>query len=117
MLLILTKPAAPHEVKQIAKDFAGYIKLVVDLEKEILAGGGKRHFKGKQKLIAAGSRQSSLWGGGLDLVSGEIDYNSIINLRLSDNNPSREILLPELREKFAKIVKQLIPPELWTKKP
>ncbi|MFZ5845325.1 MAG: DUF5674 family protein [Patescibacteria group bacterium] len=117
MLLILTKPATESQVAQMAEVFSGYIKLVVDVDRRVLAGGGRRHYEGEQKLLELGANQHDLWGGGLDLISGEVDYNSIINLRPSDNNPSREILSVETREKFAKIVKRLIPASLWTKKP
>lgn len=108
MLLVIYKKAVGEEIKKIAEDFDGYIKVVVDIEKEILAGGGERHFDGEQKLLELGSRQKDLWGGGLDLETKEIDYNSIINLRPSAGNPSRDILSTEVRKKFDEIVKKLL---------
>jgi hypothetical protein len=92
----------------MAEDFDGYVKLVVDVEQGKLAGGGKRHFEGEQKLLKEGSKQEDLWGGGLDLETKEIDYNSIINLRPKQNNPSRDILSLEVRNKFDRIVKDLL---------
>ncbi len=38
----------------------------------------------------------------------EIDYNSIINLRPAQDNPSRDIMSSKIREEFNKIVKDLI---------
>ena len=108
MLLIISKKATKEELEKMAEDFEGYIKLVVDVEKEILAGGGERHFDEEQKLLQEGSKQVDLWGGGFDLETKETDYNSIINLRPSQDNPSRDILSREIREKFAKIVKELL---------
>lgn len=108
MLVVIRKKAIPQEIKQIAEDFNGYIKLVVDVEDEILIGGGKRNFEGEQRLLKDGSKQHNLWGGGLDLETKEIDYNSIINLRPNQDNPSRDILSKEIREKFDKIVKDLL---------
>ncbi|OGY22955.1 MAG: hypothetical protein A2172_03410 [Candidatus Woykebacteria bacterium RBG_13_40_15] len=108
MLLVISKKAAPEELKKMAEDFDGYIKVVVDIEKEILAGGGERHFDGEQKLLGKGSKQTDLWGGGVDLETREIDYNSIINLRPNQDNPSRDILSKEVRSKFDKIVKDLL---------
>ena len=92
----------------MAEDFDGYIKLVVDTEREILAGGGERHFDGEQALLKEGSNQKDLWGGGLDLETKEIDFNSIINLRPNQNNPSRDILSVDVRNKFDSIVKRLL---------
>ena len=108
MLLIIKKKATPDEIKKMSDDFDGYIKLVVDVEKEILAGGGERHFDGEQGLLKKGSNQKDLWGGGLDLETREIDYNSIINLRPNQNNPSRDILSVEIRKKFDSIVKRYL---------
>lgn len=92
----------------MSEDFDGYIKLVVDIEQEILAGGGKRHVEGEQKLLSEGSKQENLWGGGLDLKSREIDYNSMINIRPSQGNTSRDIMSAEVRDRFDRIVKELL---------
>lgn len=108
MLLIMRKKATDEEIAQMAKDYEGYIKLVVDTEREILAGGGERHYEGEQKLLEDGSRQENLWGGGIDWETKELDYNSIINLRPSQNNPSRDILSESVRKQFDTIVKKLL---------
>ena len=108
MLLTINKKATQAEIKKMAEDFDGYLKVVVDIEQEILAGGGKRHFEGEQKLLGEGSSQLDLWGGGVDLETKEIDYNSIINLRPAENNPSRDIMSSEIRQEFDRIVKDLI---------
>lgn len=107
MLLVFRKKATKEEIKKIAEDLDGYIKLVVDVDKEIIAAGGKRHYEGEQKLLELGSKQGSLWGGGLDLETKEIDFNSIINLRPKEN-PSRDILSEKVRKKFKKIVKTFL---------
>jgi|SRR3989344_5496407 len=108
MIVVIRKKATEEEIKKMAEDFDGFIKVVVDLEQEILAGGGERHFDAEQKLLAEGSKQENLWGGGLDLETKEIDYNSIINLRPAQNNPSRDVLSTEIRAKFDTIVKSLL---------
>lgn len=108
MLLIIQKKATDEEIKKMSEDFDGYIKAVIDIERGILAVGGKRHFEGEQKLLGVGSKQQDLWGGGVDLKTNEIDYNSIINLRPSQDNPSRDIMSAEIRKKFDKIIKDLI---------
>lgn len=108
MIIVITKKATSDEIKKMAEDFDGYIKLVVDIERRILAGGGERHFEAEQKLLAQGCKQEHLWGGGIDWETKEIDYNSIINLRPRQNNPSRDILSVEIRKQFDKIVKDLL---------
>lgn len=107
MILILRKKATKEEIKKIAEDFDGYIKVVVDIERGILAGGGKKHIDAEQLLLEAGSKQDYLWGGGFDLETEEIDYNSMINIRPSQGNLSREILSTDARKDFDAIVKAL----------
>jgi hypothetical protein len=108
MSLIIRAKASKKELQEIAEHFEGYIKVVVDFDREILAGGGDRHSDDERILLDDGSKQKDLWGGGLDIETGEIDYNSIINLRPKQDNPSRDILSKEIREKFDKIVKKLL---------
>jgi len=108
MIIIVTKKITKDETEKVAEDFDGYIKVVVDIKQKILAAGGERHFDAEQKLLENGSIQKDLWGGGLDLETKEIDYNSIINLRPAQENPSRDIMSSGIRRKFDKIVKDLI---------
>ena len=108
MLLIIKNKVIHEQIQKMAEDFDGYIKVVVNLEKNILAGGVERHFDGKQLPLKEGSKQEYLWGGGIDWETKEVDYNSIINLRPGQNNPSRDILSEKIRKKFDKIVKDLL---------
>ena len=108
MILIIRKKATKEEIDKMSEDFNGYVKVVVDIERGVLAGGGKRHVDGEQTLLTYGSRQEDLWGGGLALDSGEIDYNSMINVRPSQQNFSREIMSQDVRREFDKIVKRLL---------
>jgi len=108
MLLIIRKKTTKEEIEKMAQDLDGYIKVVVDIERGILAGGGERHVEGEQKLLKDGSHQKDLWGGGFDTETKEIDYNSIINLQPAQDNPSRDILSSEIRKEFDKIVKDLL---------
>lgn len=108
MLCIIRTKATPEELGKAAEDLQGFVKVVVDIERKILAAGGKRHVDGEQLLLQDGSQQSALWGGGFDSETKEIDYNSMINLRPNDGNPSREILLEVTRKKFDAIVKKLL---------
>ena len=108
MLLILLKKAKAEEIKKVAQDLNGYIKFVVDAKQGILAAGGKMHSDGEKLLLEAGSSQQDLWGGGLDLETEEIDFDSMINLRPNQGNPSREVLLAEIRKKIEEIVRRIL---------
>mgnify|MGYP001617016977 FL=1 len=96
------------EIEKMSQDYKGYIKVVVDVEKHVFAGGGERHFDAEQLLLEGGSKQENLWGGGVDLETKEIDYNSMINLRPRQNNPSRDIVSLNIRQGFDKVIKKLL---------
>lgn len=108
MLILITSKADDETLKKVAGDLEGYIKFVVDLEKGILTAGGLRHYEGEQLLLSEGSKQEDLWGGGLDLETGEIDFDSMINIRPGQGNPSREVLSEELRKKIEIIVREIL---------
>jgi len=108
VILILLKKATDEEVKKVAQDLDGYIKFVVNIKQEILAAGGKLHSDGEKLLLGQGSRQEDLWGGGLDFETDEIDFDSMINLRPGQGNPSREVLSAEIRKKIEGIVRRIL---------
>ncbi len=108
MILIVRIKAGKEEIKTMAEDLKGYIKVVVDIERGILAGGGKRHVDAEQMLLEDGSRQYDLWGGGYDMDTNEIDYNSMINVRPGQGNLSRDVVDPAIRREFDIIVNKLI---------
>ena len=63
MLLIIKSKADSKTLKKVSKDLEGYIKVVVDVNKEILSAGGEMHADGGKFLLQDGSLQDDLWGG------------------------------------------------------
>ena len=108
MLKLIKTKADQETLKLVAEDLDGYIKFVVDIELGILAAGGKRHFEGEELLLKEGSKQENLWGGGIDLETKELDFDSMINIRPNQGNNSREILDSEIRKRVEKIVHKLL---------
>lgn len=109
MLILLEKPATAIECEQAAQDLDGYIKFVVDLESTNITIGGARHVDGEQLLLQLGSKQTNLWGGGFDSDDNSLDFDSMINIRPHDNNPSREVVDLGIREQIRNILKQKLP--------
>ena len=108
MIITKKEPFTKEEIKKLKEQFDVYIKTVIDIEKKLCSAGCDRHFESEKILLDGGSKQSNLWGGGLDLETGEIDYNSMINLRPSQDNPSRDILSKDVREKFDSVVTKIL---------
>jgi len=108
MIVYLEKPATKEEIKKASEEFGDYIKIVLDIRKEVAVIGGKLHADGEKVLIEKGSTQKDIWGGGFDLATGLIDSQAIINIRPQDENDSMEILDPEIRKKFLDIVEKFL---------
>ncbi len=103
MILTRSVPFTPEEINQLKVQFDVYIKTVIDIQKKICSAGMDRHFEGEQILLQQGSKQQDLWGGGLDLETKEIDYNSFINIRPRDNNTKNEIQSEETKAQYKEL--------------
>jgi len=108
MLLIIREKASEEILSSVAEDLKGYIKVVVDIRREVLSAGGKMHVDGERILLEDGSKQVDVWGGGFDLETGEVDFDSVINLRPGQNNPSREVLDLGIRKQLEAIIRALL---------
>jgi hypothetical protein len=84
MIITKSEPFTKEEILKLKEVFDVYIKTVIDIEGKICSAGMDRHFEGEEILLKQGSNQSNLWGGGLDLETQTIDFNSFINIRPND---------------------------------
>jgi hypothetical protein len=105
--MIITKPEpySKEEIEKLKEKFEVYIKTVIDIKREICSAGCDRHFESEQILLKKGSKQTDLWGGGVDLETKLIDCNSFINIRPNDKNTSNEIQDQEIRKKFENLTR------------
>lgn len=105
MIITKKEPYTKEEIEKLKECFDVYIKTVIDVGQKICSAGMERHFEGEKILLDQGSSQSNLWGGGIDIKTREIDYNSFINVRPSDNNLSNEIQDPRIRREYEELTK------------
>ncbi len=108
MVIILKNKIDEETLKKVAEELDGYVKFVVDIEEGILTAGGTRHVMGEEMLLENGSLQKNLWGGGIDLETDGMDFDSMINIRPSQGNSSREVLDKNIRDKMEKIVRRIL---------
>ena len=80
-----------------------YIKLAVDVERRILAGGGTMHADCEAVLLEDGSKQEFIWGADWNPNTQQVTFESLINIRPRQNNRSLEIQDPNLRTKVSKL--------------
>ncbi len=111
-IIIIDKQISRDELKDIAKNrFGDMVKGVVDIEKEIIALGGELHADEEALLLEKGSEEANLWGINLyvDLDMPDfLEYDSMINIRPSQNNRSRGVEDESIREIIRKIVEKLV---------
>ncbi|MBW4671530.1 MAG: hypothetical protein KME60_29920 [Cyanomargarita calcarea GSE-NOS-MK-12-04C] len=62
MIIIIKERATLKQVEQMMQVLRVYIKVAVDIEKGILAGGAERHSECEGALLEDGSRQLDIWG-------------------------------------------------------
>ena len=110
---IIKKPIDKKELIDIAKkQFGDLVKAVVDVEQEIVAIGGELHADEEVALIEQeNAKRENTWGINLyPEKSGEqfIEFDSVINIKPSFGNRSREVENQETREKIKEVVQKLI---------
>jgi ABC-type oligopeptide transport system substrate-binding subunit len=92
-------------------DFTEMMKIVVDIDKEILAIDAEMHADLENLLLMNNAEQKHLWGANIyPFQSGDnyLEYTSFINIRPSQNNRSMEVIDLEIRKKIIQIVNKLI---------
>jgi hypothetical protein len=106
VILLLHEPATQKQIAEMLETLNSYVKLAVDIERELVAGGGELHADCEQALLADGSYQEDIWGADWDPV-GEIRFGSLINIRPRQGNRGLEIQSPEIRGRVEHIVRRI----------
>ncbi len=105
MIITKSEPFTKDEIEELKEIFDVYIKTVIDIKKKVCSAGMNRHYEGEEILLKQGSKQSDIWGGGIDLETKVIDYNSFINIRPNNHNTTNQIQDPKIREKYEELTK------------
>ena len=105
MIVTKQEPFTKAEIEKLKEQFDFYIKTVIDIDKKICSAGADRHFESEKILLDQGSKQSDIWGGGIDINTKVIDFKSFINIRPNDNNRSNEIQNQEIVGAFEELTR------------
>jgi hypothetical protein len=105
---IIRAPATPEQIAEMRQKFDEFIKLAVDIERAILAGGGEMHADCESLLLQDGSEQKNIWGADWVPDEAEVRFESFINIRPNQNNPAMMILDSAIRDQVEKIVRSLL---------
>ncbi len=107
MVHLIRKPATTDEINSMLDTLTTYIKLAVDVQKEILAGGGEMHADCEEVLLEAGSLQQDIWGADWNPSIHAVEFQSLINIRPGINN-SMHVLDENLKDKIRLISERLL---------
>lgn len=108
MIHIIRDRATKEQLDEMLQMLGTYIKLAVDIERNILPGGGEFHADCEAVLLEDDSEQKNIWGADWYPEDQEVTYESLINIRPLQNNRSSEIQDPQLRQRIAEVVKALL---------
>ncbi len=101
------------ELSEMAKKMYGsLVKADVDIAKNILVIDMGMHADGEAHLMERGSKQNDLWG--INLHPAEygsedfIEFDSMINIRPSQGNASKDVLDPKVRKQIINLVQTVV---------
>ncbi len=110
---IIREAITIKELQEMAsRQFGDVIKAVIDVEQGIMAVGGDLHADEEVLLTEQeGSKREHTWG--INLYTHEtggafIEFDSMVNIKPSFNNRSRDVENNEVREKIKAIVEKLV---------
>jgi hypothetical protein len=107
MIHLLRTRATKQQLDEMLESLSVYIKLAVDTQQGILAGGGELHADCEAALIEAGCRQEDIWGADWSPNRREIRFESLINVKPLLN---RSMIISELsiRQQVEQIIRNLL---------
>lgn len=107
-------PISTELIMQLAAErFGDMVKAVVDIERKVMAIGGELHADEEAYLLEKGSAQANLWGINIYIdqpLPQAIEFDSMINVRPSQGNRSRNVEDAALRERISEVVRSFITP-------
>lgn len=111
MEILISKVSLDY-VRDLAQNWYGeMIKAVADVDNRLIAIDAELHSDLERMLLENGSRQESLWGFNIypDLDGKDfVEFDSLINIRPRQNNRSRGVEDPQIREKIVSVVNEYI---------
>ena len=104
-IYLLRDRATPEQMAEMLEELHSYIKLAVDVERGIVAGGGEWHYDCERVLLADGSRQEDIWGADWYPKEKKVEFEALINVRPRQNNRTMLIQDANLRMQIERIVR------------
>ena len=108
MIYLLKLPVTSIQIQEMLAQYEDMIKIVVDIRRRILSGGGEMHADCESVLLDDGSEQDDLWGANWYPADREIIFESLINIRPRLGNRSILIQSEEIRQKVESVTVEIL---------
>ena len=108
MIHSLKQPATPAQIKEMLQEYESMIKIVVDIRRRVLSGGGEMHADCESVLLEDGSEQDDLWGANWYPAEGRIEFESLINIRPRLGNRSILIQDENIRRQVESVTRETL---------
>jgi len=109
VILLIRDSATPEQLTQMGEAFDGnLIKLAVDVQRGILAGGGELHADCEEVLLENSSEQNNIWGADWYPLERQVGFEALINIRPQQGNFALEVQDAALRLQIETIVRRLL---------
>jgi hypothetical protein len=108
MIYILREKPTSGQLADMLREYETMIKIVVDVRRRVLAGGGEMHSDCESVLLDDGSQQDDLWGANWYPADQRIIFESLINIRPSLGNRSILLQSEELRKQVESVTVEIL---------
>ncbi|HLO16502.1 MAG TPA: DUF5674 family protein [Anaerolineales bacterium] len=108
MIHLLKEKATPSQIQEMLERYESMIKIVVDVRRRVLSGGGEMHADCESILLDDGSEQDDLWGANWYPNEQRIEFESLINIRPRLGNRSILIQDENLRRQVEAITHEIL---------
>jgi hypothetical protein len=108
MIQLLKERANPAQIHAMLDHYESMIKIVVDIRRRFLAGGGEMHADCESVLLDDGSEQDDLWGANWYPGEQRIEFESLINIRPQLGNRSILIQGEDLRRQVESVTREIL---------
>jgi len=108
MIYILRDKANAEQVAEMLEEYESMIKIVVDIRRRILAGGGEMHSDCESALLEDGSEQDDLWGANWFPAEQRVAFEALINIRPKLGNRNILIQSDELRQQVVSVTRDIL---------
>ena len=108
MIHLIHEKATPQQITEMLETLTDFIKLAVDIQRGVLAGGGAMHADCEAVLLGDGSEQENIWGADWIPLSQQVRYESLINIAPHRHNFSMTIQDEAIQRQVKTITEQLL---------